>query len=454
MKDKIDKLWNRISRIGLREGEDIMQFREVILMNRILTLMLLVMCFYVPVEIYLNGVTLVPMVLMLMFLCSLSLVLHYFRFFNIARYYLYIVGVVFIISMGLAVGKEVGNYVALIPIVLVAVLLFKTNTERLLSFVFILVLYLYQHYLFGIIEPMVVITPENKEIFSVVFFVLALILTFIAGYYLMSTNHEYESIIIDQKEKMELKNKEITDSINYAKRIQAAILPTDSILKKYLPDSFVLYKPKDIVAGDFYWLEKKEELVIFAAADCTGHGVPGAMVSVICNNALNRSVREFNLSDPGKILDKTREIVISEFEKSDDEVKDGMDISLCCYHPGTMELLWAGANNPLWIIDEKGITEWKANKQPIGKYTDPKPYTTHRIQLKENDLIYIFTDGYQDQFGGDKGKKFKASSMKEMFLTNKDKSTTEQKKVYDTTFENWKGSLDQIDDVCVIGIRI
>lgn len=447
-------MWNKISRIGLRQGEDIMQFREVILMNRILTIMLMVLCFYVPIEIFINGLALVPFVLIMMVLSALSMVFHYFRFFRTARYYLFIVGTLFITSMGLAVGSAVGNYVTLIPVVLVAVILFRTNLERSAAFVFIVGLYLYQHYLFGVIEPVFIIAQENTEIFSVIFFVLALLLTFIAGFYLMSTNREYENIVIQQKEKMELKNKEITDSINYAKRIQAAILPTDSIVKKYLPDSFIIYKPKDIVAGDFYWLEKKEELIIFAAADCTGHGVPGAMVSVICNNALNRSVREFNLSDPGKILDKTREIVISEFEKSDDEVKDGMDISLCCYRSETMELSWAGANNPLWIISENGLKEIKADKQPIGKYMVPKPYTTHRIQLKKNDLVFVLTDGYQDQFGGAKGKKFKAANMKEMFLKNQTLSMPEQQRIFDETFEKWKGGLEQIDDVCVVGIRV
>lgn len=454
MKAKTEILWNKISRIGLREGEDIVQFREVILMNRVLTIMLLVLCIYTPLEIFLNGLALVPFVLIMIILSSASLIFHHFRFFKTARYYLYIVGITFITSMGLVVGKAVGNYVALIPIVLVAVMLFKTNLERTVIFIFTVTLYLIQHYLFGIIKPVYFISAENTEIFSVIFFVLALLLTFIAGFYLMSTNREFETIIIHQKEKMELKNKEITDSINYAKRIQAAILPTDSTLKKHLPDSFVLYKPKDIVAGDFYWLEKKDNLIIFAAADCTGHGVPGAMVSVICNNALNRSVREFGLNDPDLILDKTREIIISEFEKSDDEVKDGMDISLCCYKSDSMELWWAGANNPLWIINANGLTEYKANKQPIGKYTDPQPYKAHHIQLKKDDLIFVFTDGYQDQFGGPKGKKFKASSMKELFLSIRTKSISEQKIIIESTFENWKGKLEQIDDVCILGVRV
>jgi serine phosphatase RsbU (regulator of sigma subunit) len=269
---------------------------------------------------------------------------------------------------------------------------------------------------------------------------------------LQKTNDE----VLHQKELVDEKNKEIMDSINYAKRIQNAILPPARIVAQFLPESFILYKPKDIVAGDFYWLETKDDKVLFAAADCTGHGVPGAMVSVICNNGLNRSVREYGITEPGKILDKTREIVIQEFEKSDDEVKDGMDISLCSINLHTQTLNWAGANNPLWIIrkDSGIIEEIKANKQPIGKYAEAKPFDTHLIQLEKGDVIYLFTDGYQDQFGGEKGKKFKASSLKELLLSVQTKSMSQQKLVLDSTFEIWRGKLEQIDDVCIIGVRI
>jgi len=168
--------------------------------------------------------------------------------------------------------------------------------------------------------------------------------------------------IVHQKELVDEKNKEITDSIQYAKRIQNAILPPAKLVKEYLQESFILYKPKDIVAGDFYRMEHKEGRVLFAAADCTGHGVPGAMVSVVCNNGLNRSVREYGLTDPGEILNKTREIVIAEFEKSEDEVKDGMDIALCSLEGSTLK--YAGANNPLWIIRNNEIIETKATNNP------------------------------------------------------------------------------------------
>ncbi len=283
---------------------------------------------------------------------------------------------------------------------------------------------------------------------------------------------ELKNIAEQQKELVEEKNKEILDSINYAKRIQTAILPPDALIKKNLPESFVLYLPKDIVAGDFYWMEAyakalASEGILIAAADCTGHGVPGAMVSVVCNNGLNRAVREFGLIDPGQILDKTREIVIEEFQKSEEEVKDGMDIALVSLeqqqeagdsvtHNSCTKLSYAGAHNPLWVI-RKGsdeISEIKANKQPIGKYAQPEPFTTHTLELEKGDQVYLFSDGYADQFGGDRGKKMKSSNFKKYLLEIKDEDILDQKFLLQTQFEKWRGEFEQLDDVCVIGIRI
>jgi serine phosphatase RsbU (regulator of sigma subunit) len=255
-----------------------------------------------------------------------------------------------------------------------------------------------------------------------------------------------------QKAIIEVAHKEITDSINYAKQIQSAILPPDRQVKKHLPNSFVLYKPKDIVAGDFYWLDYSGDTLAFAAADCTGHGVPGAMVSVVCHGALNRSVREFGLTDPGQILDKTRALVIETFAESDHEVKDGMDIALCTLKEG--KLSYAGANNPLWIIREGEVLETKANKQPIGVYDNPQPFTTHEVVLQPTDSVYIFSDGFVDQFGGPKGKKFKPKNLKTLLLSVQDQPMKEQLEALNTAFENWRGNLEQVDDVCIFGVRI
>ncbi len=263
---------------------------------------------------------------------------------------------------------------------------------------------------------------------------------------------EQKKEVENQKEQIEEAHKEITDSIAYAKRIQNAILPAPKIVDEYLRDSFILYKPKDVVAGDFYWMQQQDDHTLFAAADCTGHGVPGAMVSVVCNNALNRAVREYGLLDPGDILDKTREIVVAEFEKSEDNVKDGMDIALCSIHNN--RLLYSGAHNPLLIIRNGEILETKGNKQPIGKFMNAHSFDTHVFELQKADTIYIYTDGYIDQFGGEKGKKLKSKAFKELLLSIQSNSMKEQLNIIDTKFESWRGNLEQIDDVCVIGVRV
>jgi serine phosphatase RsbU (regulator of sigma subunit)/Tfp pilus assembly protein PilF len=262
--------------------------------------------------------------------------------------------------------------------------------------------------------------------------------------------------IMLQKEIIQEKNKELNDSITYARRIQTAILPPDKMLREYLPESFVLFKPKDIVSGDFYWMEKAGDKVLIAAVDCTGHGVPGAMVSVVGHNCLTRAVREFGLSEPAAILDKLAVLVEETFEKSEAEVKDGMDISLCCLYQrdGNTVLEWAGAYNPLWLFRQGRLEVVSADKQPIGKFERRKPFQNHTIELKKNDLIYIFTDGYADQFGGEKGKKFKYRQLQELLEKQQQKSMSEQQEILSQSFETWKGRLEQVDDVLVMGIRV
>ena len=264
---------------------------------------------------------------------------------------------------------------------------------------------------------------------------------------------------------VEEKQKEITDSINYAKRIQEAILPSRDFIKANLPNSFLYYQPKDIVAGDFYWAEKIEDTFYIAAADCTGHGVPGALVSVVCSNALNRTVKEFKLTEPGQILDKARELVLESFSKSTEDIKDGMDISLLSIKAN--EVKWAGANNPLWYItssvitpgsesgvENKELVEVKADKQPIGKTDNPLPFTTHLVNINKGDTLYLFTDGYADQFGGPKGKKFKYKQFEDVLVSSNKLPLTEQCSLISKGLNDWKAGLEQVDDICVIGIRL
>jgi len=261
-----------------------------------------------------------------------------------------------------------------------------------------------------------------------------------------------------QKNIVEYQNKEILSSIEYAKRIQATILPPLKVVEKHLEDSFVLYLPKDIVAGDFYWMEnieQEEGLVLIAACDCTGHGVPGAMVSVVCSNALNRAVKESNITEPGLILDKVAELVVSDFSKDENEnVQDGMDASLCALNTKTGKIQWAGANNPLFIISDGKLTEIKGDKQPIGKIDNLHPFKTNYIDTKKGDTFYLFTDGYSDQFGGPENKKLTKKKFKELLLTIQHLSMDEQRNQLFEFHNSFKNGTEQIDDILIIGIRV
>ncbi len=253
---------------------------------------------------------------------------------------------------------------------------------------------------------------------------------------------------------LELKNQEITDSINYAKRIQAAILPSEKIIKQNLNEAFVVYEPKDIVAGDFYWTKQVGDTVLFAVADCTGHGVPGAMVSVICHNALNTCITQLKLTDPGEILDETTKLVLNQFQHSEKEVRDGMDIALCSFNIKTRKLRYAGANTPLWLVQGEEITKFKANRQPVGNHTTRVKFETAVIPIKRGDMIYLSSDGFVDQFGGEKGKKFLNKRFRTLLVEAAQKSITAQQQLFATTFSSWKGEYEQVDDVCVLGARV
>lgn len=257
----------------------------------------------------------------------------------------------------------------------------------------------------------------------------------------------------EAKEVLTVKNEEILDSISYAKRIQAAILPSENHLRDALEDAFVLYLPKDIVAGDFYWTETVGDTVLFAVADCTGHGVPGAMVSVICNNALNEIIKLKSISDPGLILDLTTDHILKQFEKSEEDVKDGMDIGLCSYNAVTHEFLYAGANIPLWIVREGKVIEIKATRQPVGKHVLRQKFTTNHIEILDGDIIYMSSDGFADQFGGQRNKKYMKKNFKKLILEISEKPLDEQNNIIKSTFSEWKSNNEQVDDICVMGVK-
>jgi serine phosphatase RsbU (regulator of sigma subunit) len=271
--------------------------------------------------------------------------------------------------------------------------------------------------------------------------------------------------IHEQKERIELqnlelgiKNKEITDSIKYAKRLQEAILPPSALISRLIPDSFILYKPKDIVSGDFYFVEEWGEKIFVAAVDCTGHGVPGAFMSIVGYNLLNQALNVYGLEKPFLVLNNLNKNISKMLHQSEEEstVKDGMDICLISINKSNKMLEYSGAFNPLWIVRNGELIELKADKFPVGAFVgeDIKSFTHNEFQLKANDMLYLFTDGYADQFGGPAGKKFKYKQLQNLIIEHSGKSVEKQYEIVDQTFENWKGQLEQLDDILIIGLKI
>lgn len=271
--------------------------------------------------------------------------------------------------------------------------------------------------------------------------------------------------VVRQKEEIETKNEElevlykhVTDSIKYAKRIQEAILPPDSLVKRILPNSFVLYKPKDIVSGDFYWIDEKDGKTMFTAVDCTGHGVPGAFMSIVGYNILKHVVNSNSFSAPSLILDALNEGVGETLHHGHEEsqAKDGMDLSFCTIDFKTLVLQYAGAYNPLYLIRNGELIQTKADKFPIGLFLgeEKKKFTNHTIKLQKGDCVYIFSDGYADQFGGPNGKKFMANHFRDLLLDVHKHPIDKQKDILNKTIEEWRGPLDQVDDILVIGVKI
>lgn len=260
-----------------------------------------------------------------------------------------------------------------------------------------------------------------------------------------------------QKELVEQKNRDVTASIRYSKRIQDSFLPDIKELVGDFEDAFVFFSPKDIVSGDFYWIERAKESKQYyiAVADCTGHGVPGAMVSVVGNNGLNRSVNELFLRKPNEILDNLNAFIQRAFARKDStSVTDGMDIALCAIDSETKKLQFAGANNPVWILRNSELIALKGTKQPIGKYRDSKPFDLNEFQLQAGDWVFLFSDGYPDQFGGPLGKKYKYARLKQTLINYNENGSEGFEAYLREDFYNWKGDLEQLDDVCILGIKI
>ncbi len=274
---------------------------------------------------------------------------------------------------------------------------------------------------------------------------------------LVEANTTLEQKVIDRTKKIESQKKEITDSILYAGRIQNALLTPSEDIERLLPSYFILNKPREIVSGDYYWMTQKDNIILIAVADCTGHGVPGAFMSILGISLLNGIVNKTPIIKADEILNQLRGQIIKSLHQTGkrNETRDGMEMALCVIDFLEKKLQFSGASRPLYLIRDEEFFELKGDFMPIGIYPDEEnSFASKEMQVKKGDLIYLFTDGYVDQIGGPSRKTFRSEHLKEILKDIHQQPMPEQKRLLEKIFEDWKGDIEQVDDVLVVGIRL
>jgi serine phosphatase RsbU (regulator of sigma subunit) len=305
-------------------------------------------------------------------------------------------------------------------------------------------------------SPLHLILYSIVAIASILLLVILQTRTLVKTRKLLREKEQALNLIEMQKGELELKDKDITDSLIYAQRIQEALLPSEAYFRKHFEDSFILFKPKNIVSGDFYWIGEKGEKIFVVAADCTGHGVPGALMSMIGLEIVEKTINEENIEVPSKILavmNRGLEKTFSREKNIGTIIRDGMDIGLCVIDRKRKKVEYAGAFLPLYLIREGSLVEIPADKIIIGMNPEGTSYTDHELDLKENDIFYIFSDGYVDQFGGSENKKFMYRRFRYLLLTIHSFPINDQKSILEENIRTWMGVNEQVDDMMVIGFR-
>ncbi|MGZ3863017.1 MAG: PP2C family protein-serine/threonine phosphatase [Bacteroidia bacterium] len=371
-----------------------------------------------------------------------------------AFHFTMIYGLIFISAFTYLFGGENNSHYYLIFLPLACNILFD-SARTTFAYVCVIALVLMGNVFFMDNYKPYYTIPRELHYFGYPNIVFICVLVYLGVRLFKLENVRYAKTIEEQRHILEEKNHEITDSINYAQKIQSALIPSEEDFVSHFNEAFVYFKPKDIVSGDFYWASKKGDKVFFAVADCTGHGVPGGFMTMLGISFLDEIINEKNVTRPDEILNNLRDRIITTLKQTGaaGESKDGMDVVVCCLDRSANTLLYAGANNSVYVVSNDSMNEFKADKQPCGFNHVLKPFTVTEIKLQQGDCIYAFSDGYADQFGGEKGKKFKYRQLEQILLRS-NADFRSQKKLLAESFDNWKGDLEQVDDILLVGVRV
>jgi phosphoserine phosphatase RsbU/P len=465
----------KILNIGVSQSYDDDLNRKIRISNLVSIITIIIMLSFLPLSIYLHQELSLYLNIYFILASTSNIILHHYRCHKSAFVSYTIAGYVYFLFATIFFGLNSNQHYFYIIMCMIAVVIFDNNfVIKLFIFAAILLFFLLKWYMKDRVG--LVITSEElfkvQEVVGNIVLFLWFLITSIFLFFFKNDNIRHQKDLIEKKGIIEEKHKEITDSINYAERIQRSFLASTNLLDENLKDYFVFFRPKDIVSGDFYWASQLNNgSFAFCCADSTGHGVPGAIMSILNISSLEKAIEKE--TEPYKILNKTREIIIDRLKKdgSLEGGKDGMDCSLLVLNKDKTQLTFASANNPVFIVravtsnvhpladvsrsETHELIEFKSDKMPVGKHDkDQEPFTPQTVQLQKGDVIYTLTDGFPDQFGGNKGKKYMIKNVKELFLQIAHLPMLEQERKLMEEFTIWKGGNEQIDDICIVGVRL
>lgn len=439
----------RLLNLGIYPEQDFHQTNKLRVFNSACLFVLCVSCFYFVYGTF-SGFYLAELMSLFLFLMLvLSLYLISKRRYSVGFHLGLISSFIFISSFTLLFGDESKSYYYFLFMPVASTIFFDSRSTSI-KYLLVSIVCLLSNVAYAEFLPPYY-SVKDLWYFGYPNMVFSLLLIFMGLRVFKLENNNYSEQIEEQKHVLQEKNTALTDSINYARRIQYTLLAHRQLLDQQLPDYFVLFRPKDIVSGDFYWASRKNDLFYLAVCDSTGHGVPGAFMSLLNISFLNEALNEADITRPDEMLNFVRRRLIATI--SQEGARDGMDAVLICYDRSKKRLDYSAANNAPVLIRDGALQVLPKDKMPVGQGEKNESFTLHSIELQEGDQVYLFTDGFADQFGGPSGKKFKLKQFEALLLANQKESTGRQKELIETAFLNWKGGLEQVDDVCVTGIR-
>lgn len=452
----MNSIWHKISIIGLHSASSLHDRKAIILMNRMSVVLATFMLVFVMNAIILGDHIIIPFASFFCLNFLMVPVLLHRGFFGPAKWFFALTPIIEVSVIALVNGEMGGDKFYLMTTGVIPVMVFRSKWIGFLLFELSIICLFLVSYLQSIWPPLMHVDPKIILIYEYTNYLVICLILYLFTRYFKNDTERIENELVIKNEIITEKHKEITDSINYAERLQRSLMANQILLKGNLPNYFIYFNPKEAVSGDFYWAsELADGRFVLVCADSTGHGVPGAIMSMMNMNSLQNSIREGRVN-ANEILNHTRKTIIHTLanDGSSEGGKDGMDAALIILDFKNARIEFALANNPLWIIREGQLIECNPDKMPVGKHDKQHiPFTNHELGLQAGDWIYIFTDGFADQFGGPKGKKFKYAALKDLLISVHHLSAHDQQVKLDESFKSWRGDLEQVDDVCIVGIR-